>query len=190
MDKIIYFGLVFSLLTLAFMLWELENIYGEPDTFVWVGLSGEYRQVPIYYVDVVNQCNEKLAEKERARGCYLGGIDEAIYLDKDELFDWSPQGCNVWSHEVYHAWGYKHNYGALSYTCPNPSWEASTDYLLKSYDPSFVKHWEPTHTYQDSDADGIRDNKDNCPTQRETYNRYMDHDGCPDIKPPGGLYGR
>ena len=32
----------------------------------------------------------------------------------------------------------------------------------------------------DSDGDGVQDELDMCPTQSETWNRYMDHDGCPD----------
>ena len=32
----------------------------------------------------------------------------------------------------------------------------------------------------DSDGDGIPDNIDKCPNQRETFNGYKDDDGCPD----------
>ena len=29
-------------------------------------------------------------------------------------------------------------------------------------------------------TDGYIDQLDSCPTQRETFNNYLDHDGCPD----------
>lgn len=35
----------------------------------------------------------------------------------------------------------------------------------------------------DRDGDGIADDKDKCPDEPETYNGYMDDDGCPDIVP-------
>jgi|APSaa5957512535_1039671.scaffolds.fasta_scaffold07381_7 hypothetical protein len=35
----------------------------------------------------------------------------------------------------------------------------------------------------DSDGDGILDNADECRTQRETFNGYLDSDGCPDGTP-------
>ena len=35
----------------------------------------------------------------------------------------------------------------------------------------------------DTDGDGVLDVMDRCPTQSETWNRYMDYDGCPDILP-------
>jgi hypothetical protein len=36
---------------------------------------------------------------------------------------------------------------------------------------------------KDSDNDGIFDDYDECPTQSETINNYLDSDGCPDITP-------
>lgn len=35
----------------------------------------------------------------------------------------------------------------------------------------------------DADGDGVNDDKDTCPTTPETYNEYLDTDGCPDSKP-------
>lgn len=35
----------------------------------------------------------------------------------------------------------------------------------------------------DRDGDGIADDKDKCPDEPETYNGYMDDDGCPDVVP-------
>jgi len=38
--------------------------------------------------------------------------------------------------------------------------------------------------FQDSDSDGILDNADKCLASPETYNGYLDSDGCPDEIPP------
>ena len=35
----------------------------------------------------------------------------------------------------------------------------------------------------DSDGDGFYDSIDSCPTTPETWNKYKDYDGCPDIAP-------
>ena len=37
--------------------------------------------------------------------------------------------------------------------------------------------------YADSDADGYPDTADSCPTSPETWNKYLDYDGCPDTVP-------
>jgi outer membrane protein OmpA-like peptidoglycan-associated protein len=36
---------------------------------------------------------------------------------------------------------------------------------------------------RDRDGDGILDDDDDCPDEPETVNGYLDHDGCPDVKP-------
>ena len=33
----------------------------------------------------------------------------------------------------------------------------------------------------DSDGDGIFDDLDQCPNSSETYNKFQDDDGCPDL---------
>jgi len=35
----------------------------------------------------------------------------------------------------------------------------------------------------DTDSDGILDNADECPNMAESYNKYQDEDGCPDVAP-------
>src|SRR3546814_3468301 len=37
--------------------------------------------------------------------------------------------------------------------------------------------------WYDADYDGIPDHIDTCPTVRETYNKFQDDDGCPDLSP-------
>ena len=36
---------------------------------------------------------------------------------------------------------------------------------------------------KDSDKDGIFDDVDSCPNDPETWNKYLDKDGCPDVLP-------
>ena len=38
-------------------------------------------------------------------------------------------------------------------------------------------------TRPDADGDGYHDAIDSCPTNSETWNKYNDHDGCPDTAP-------
>ena len=33
----------------------------------------------------------------------------------------------------------------------------------------------------DADYDGIPDDVDSCPYERENYNKFQDEDGCPDV---------
>ena len=40
---------------------------------------------------------------------------------------------------------------------------------------------EPTRS--DTDGDNIPDGVDLCPAAPETWNKYRDHDGCPDTTP-------
>ena len=40
----------------------------------------------------------------------------------------------------------------------------------------------------DSDGDRIVDSQDLCPNEQESWNKYEDHDGCPDIAPEQSRY--
>ena len=40
----------------------------------------------------------------------------------------------------------------------------------------------------DSDADGVLDELDLCPNEKESWNKYNDADGCPDIAPEQSRY--
>ncbi len=40
--------------------------------------------------------------------------------------------------------------------------------------------------WYDADFDGIQDHLDSCPTVKETYNKFQDDDGCPDLSPDDG----
>jgi len=46
---------------------------------------------------------------------------------------------------------------------------------------------DPSYTsIIDSDSDGIPNSIDDCPTEKETYNKFQDDDGCPDSSPADG----
>lgn len=61
------------------------------------------------------------------------------------------------------------------------SWEESYYYMTNA--PP-VWHFRQTQvTSTDTDKDNIPDNLDACPSQPETYNGYLDNDGCPDTVP-------
>ena len=40
----------------------------------------------------------------------------------------------------------------------------------------------------DTDGDGVPNSVDLCPNEKETWNKYNDHDGCPDIAPEQSRY--
>lgn len=61
------------------------------------------------------------------------------------------------------------------------SWEESY-YYQTGTSPSWTFKYQPT-TVSDIDKDGIPDDTDMCKYQPETYNGYLDNDGCPDTVP-------
>ena len=47
--------------------------------------------------------------QDQLKGCYLGyNNNKVILLDEAYVFQPAYLGCNVWTHEVLHAWGYSH----------------------------------------------------------------------------------
>ena len=62
--------------------------------------------------------------------------------------------------------------------CPN---------LLEDYDPQYGNNIDGCPAdfvpWYDADYDGIQDHLDDCPTVKETYNKFQDTDGCPDSSP-------
>jgi len=52
--------------------------------------------------------------------------------------------------------------------------------LISQIDTSVFDSEEKTITSEDTDGDGIPDERDQCLTEPETYNKYQDEDGCPD----------
>ena len=38
-----------------------------------------------------------------------------------------------------------------------------------------------SYTFPDADGDGIDDRWDQCLTEKENYNDFLDTDGCPDV---------
>lgn len=54
-----------------------------------------------------------------------------------------------------------------------PTWQKSPN----------IPQASPTPPIKDADNDGITDDKDKCPKEPETFNKYQDEDGCPDSLP-------
>lgn len=71
--------------------------------------------------------------------------------------------------------------GTLPNGCPDP--DPDKDGILGEADLCPTEPGVPPHGCPDRDGDGIPDHLDKCPDQPETYNGYMDKDGCPDELP-------
>ncbi|MDH3677335.1 MAG: thrombospondin, partial [Nitrosopumilus sp.] len=44
------------------------------------------------------------------------------------------------------------------------------------------------NTFVDSDGDRIADSVDLCPNEQESWNKFEDRDGCPDVAPEQSRY--
>lgn len=89
-----------------------------------------------------------------------GFVDGCFYPSQSDAKNWVRGQCNLGS--------------AYPWTCdPESNWQLS----------SIVFNNQCTPINTDSDGDGISDDRDSCPSQRETVNNYQDNDGCPDITP-------
>jgi len=115
----VFWGVIFVLIGAA-----AQYAFGEgPDTYWYVSdIANNYeiRKVPVYYVDVITEC-EHIDPNHTSRGCFIKGPQtEAIFIVTEKEFDWANQGCTVHDHEYYHAMGFKHGVGPLSSTCPMP----------------------------------------------------------------------
>ncbi len=65
-----------------------------------------YQQIPIVLVD--------------ANPSYNGGYhEEVIYLNPGNMWNQGRDDCNVWEHEVLHAWGYSHADMRHLFNCGN-----------------------------------------------------------------------
>lgn len=89
-----------------------------------------------------------------------GFVDGCYFPNQNDAKNWVRNQCNQGS--------------AYPWTCYSEStWQlTSTQYTNSCPQPK-----------QDSDGDGIFDEKDSCPYQKETFNNYQDNDGCPDVPP-------
>ena len=62
---------------------------------------------------------------------------------------------------------------------------------MEDYDPQYGNNIDGCPAdfvpWYDADYDGIQDHVDSCPTVKETYNKFQDEDGCPDLSPDGNV---
>lgn len=63
------------------------------------------------------------------------------------------------------------------YASFNYEYPIGTTDLVAYYNQKVVE------SIEDNDKDGITNAVDKCLTEKETYNGYLDNDGCPDVKP-------
>jgi len=92
---------------------------------------------------------------------------DAVHLVDDEFDECLARGLPS---DCSHTWIY-----LKTHNSPVPV--MSPDYVIKVAESMKPK---PITPMKDSDGDGYADNQDSCPTQRENFNGYQDHDGCPD----------
>ena len=131
------------------------------------------------------------------------GLGHAFNLEPDMLCsveDGKPT-CPNWTYKqktpsAFSQYAMMVMYGKDGFLNPNNSIPRDTIFTANDYieilnngitqpTPSPQKTLPPiTKPNPDSDGDGIPNNRDSCPANRETYNGYKDYDGCPDTVPP------
>lgn len=114
-------------------------------------------------VDHIAECDISSSYYTLIAGCTIRHSDGTISVQLVEkyMFNINPFFCMTeWDHEWHHARGLLgHNHDIF------------TDCHTNRHSAAL---------YLDGDNDGIHDSKDECPTTKEVYNRFLDHDGCPD----------
>ena len=112
-----------------------------PDDYVWVGGDKGIRQVPIYYVDIV-ECKGEI--NIHYKGCYKGEGDYITFVKGYNLHFWALPGCTIWDHEIYHAWGIDH-VEMEQFNCPHPN---TISHNSMQYDETNVAHWNPIYVWE------------------------------------------
>jgi hypothetical protein len=79
-------------------------------------------------------------------------------------------------------------YNSDGFKNPNKRVSYESKFTTNNYQGGNTSPVIPTPTPKttinlDSDRDGIPDSRDKCDFQKETFNNYLDTDGCPDVKP-------
>ena len=127
--------------------------------FIWApteSIEEPYKKIPVIPVDTIHWCEQphyKLGDNPL--GCYKTNYIEIL---PESAYTIHGKSCvTVWDHEAHHAFGYEHGEGMLT-VCGESS----------------------VSTHINTDGDHLYDFEDDCPEAPETYNRFLDHDGCPD----------
>lgn len=112
--------------------------------------------------------------------------DKSTGLSIADVFGSFPTTEYVESKDVYYNYlvTKEHSVEAVVYLKQyNGVWVESFYYQTNTR-PTWTFKFQPT-TVSDIDKDGVPDDSDMCKTQPETFNNYLDNDGCPDTVPSG-----
>lgn len=135
-------SLFLLLLVLAiFIIGYLTNYADAFQETIWVGGEKGLRQITIYYVEILETCNDSSATD--TRGCYRSQ-DDKIEIRIDSIGMWATAGCDVRQHEILHAWGINHGIAMAQYNCENPH---EPDWNSLQYDPTNTKHRDPMYVH-------------------------------------------
>jgi hypothetical protein len=91
-----------------------------PYTYAWKESTGYYK---VYIIEVANVETLKdlcLHPKWEACHRYIDNTHYVIFVT-DKMYDYTPGGCNVYTHEMLHAWGYTEQMLHQFFHCENPS---------------------------------------------------------------------
>lgn len=92
------FNMKLMILIILFSLFPFFTAYAQEYDRVWVSIDDRYRLISINYFDDPAMC-------ESGKACTT---TSSIIFIKGYEFHPTRLGCNAWTHEVLHFWGYSH----------------------------------------------------------------------------------
>jgi len=102
------------------------------------------------------------------------GVAKIFVTESSLEINVDKQNARFWQHEIGHSLGLVHGDGEWM-TLGNQ--QEDQDIALLA-DKLFERGWDPNPNFMQ-----VLDSRDKCRTSPETYNGYLDSDGCPDSKP-------
>jgi hypothetical protein len=82
--------------------------------FIWAPVGDSYVKVDIEFLQGPEIKCGNAVWYSGVNGCFWQNGDErGIRLIEAEMFEYNPIGCNTWTHEAWHAFGYVHGEGPL-----------------------------------------------------------------------------
>jgi len=122
--------IIWCLLVYAIPAWVdiLESAFAEiPDeepnyTWAWTEKEGYFKVYWLAFEEEYEKYNEwKCKPNEVACGDTLEGNVHVIYYRESTMFNETIPGCNVWTHENLHHWGYNEEMIRDFFPCDQPS---------------------------------------------------------------------